>query len=124
MKTTLLWPASDMVAEGARQEVYHQLVNNGWDGEDFDDEEDFDLNVTFPGWNKEDSFAILAGMLEDAAFDFPHFGHMERSSLDSELILRLHEEHTSPPIFPITAQGLLVNIELPLTNFAVRIQLI
>ena len=115
MKTTLEWPSSDMVAEGARQEVYHQLVNNGWDGEDFDDEEDFDLNVTFPGWNKEDSFAILAGMLDpeeefvfDWAFDFPHFAHMERSSLDSELILRLHEEHTSPPIFPITAQELLV----------------
>ena len=109
MKTTLLWPSSDMVAEGARQEVYHQLE------EDFDDEEDFDLNVTFPGWNKEDSFAILAGMLDpeeefvfDWAYDFPHFAHMERSSLDSELILRLHEEDTSPPIFPITAQGLMV----------------
>ena len=117
MKTSIKWPTSESVAARVRLEVYDQLAVD-------EDEEDFDMNETFPGWNKEDSFAILAGMLEDAAFDFPHFGHMERSSLDSELILRLHEEHTSPPIFPITAQGLLVNIELPLTNFAVRIQLI
>ena len=41
-------------------------------------------------------------------FNFPKFAQVERSSLDTELILRLHEEHTYPPIFPITAEGLMV----------------
>ena len=117
-KTTLEWPSSDsMAAEGARKEVIQQLTDCGWDPEDLIEDEDFDLNVTFSNqWSTEDSFAIIAGMLspeEDFvwsqdAFNFPHFAHMERSSLDSELILRLHEEHTFPPIFPITAEGLMV----------------
>ena len=115
-RTTVEWPSSDtMVAEGARKEVYQQLVNMGWDEEDVYDEEDFDLSVVFSDWSKEDSFAIIAGVLspdEDFVFDFefgfPKFAQVERSSLDSELILRLHEEHTFPPIFPITAEGLMV----------------
>ena len=117
-RTTVEWPSSDaMVAEGARKEVYQQLVNMGWDPDEevFYDEEDFDLSVVFSDWSKEDSFAIIAGVLspdEDFVFDFefgfPKFAQVEHSSLDTELILRLHEEHTFPPIFPITAEGLMV----------------
>ena len=117
-RTTVEWPSSDtMVAEGARKEVYQQLVNMGWDPDEevFYDEEDFDLSVVFSDWSKEDSFAIIAGVLSpdedfvfDFEFDFPKFAQVERSSLDTELILRLHEEHTFPPIFPITAEGLMV----------------
>ena len=113
-KTTVEWPSSDtMVAEGARKKVYQQLVNMGWDGEDLFEEEDFDLSATFSDWSKEDSFAIIAG-IPDEDFDFhfacnfPQFAQVERSSLDSELILRLHKEHTFPPIFPVKAEGLMV----------------
>ena len=107
-KTTVEWPSSDtVVAEAVRKEVYERLENIGWDEEDLD-EEDFDLNNIFNDWSKEDSFAIIAGILSHDD-DFPHFAHMERSSLDSELILRLDVgQYSSHPIFPIKAEGLMV----------------
>ena len=102
-KTTIQWPSSQSVAAwGARQ--LH--------------EEEEDMNEFFQGgWNVYDSFAIIAGMLDpDEEFDwatqdefnFPKFAYMDRSSFNSELILRLRQEQASPPIFPITAQALMV----------------
>ena len=118
-KTTVEWPSSDtMAAEGAHKEVYQQLTHSGWHPEALIDEEDFDLNVTFSNeWSTEDSFAIIAGMLSPEEdfdwatqdfYNFPKFAHLERSSLDSELILRVNGEQTFPTFFPITAQELLV----------------
>ena len=112
MKTSIKWPTSESVAARVRLEVYDQLAVD-------EDEEDFDMNVTFPGWNKEDSFCIIAGIMHpeddwprDWAtqdfYNFPKFAHMARSSLDSELILRVNGEQTFPTFFPITAQELMV----------------
>ena len=110
MKTSIKWPTSESVAARVRLEVYDQLAVD-------EDEEDFDMNETFPGWNKEDSFCIIAGMLSpeddwDWAtqdfYNFPKFAHMARSSLDSDLILRVNGEQTFPTFFPITAQELMV----------------
>ena len=110
MKTSIKWPTSESVAARVCLEVYDQLAVD-------EDEEDFDMNETFPGWNKEDSFCIIAGMLspEDDLYwatqdfyNFPKFAHMARSSLDSELILRVNGEQTFPTFFPITAQELMV----------------
>ena len=122
-KTTVEWSSSDtVVAEAVRKEVYERLENIGWDEEDLD-EEDFDLNNIFNDWSKEDSFAIIAGILsradiydddfyvddDDVYLPFPLFAQVERSSLDSELILRLDVgQYSSHPIFPITAEGLMV----------------
>ena len=114
MKTSIKWPTSESVAARVRLEVYDQLAVD-------EDEEDFDMNETFPGWNKEDSFCIIAGMLSpeddwDWAtqdfYNFPKFAHMARSFLDSDLILtqdlRVNGEQTFPTFFPITAQELMV----------------
>ena len=115
-KTTVEWSSSDtVVAEAARKEVYERLENMGWDEEDLD-EEDFDLNNIFNDWSKEDSFAIFAGILsradlyDDVYLDYiANFAQVERSSLDTELILRLDKTPIFPdPIFPITAEGLMV----------------
>ena len=114
-KTTVEWSSSDtMVAEAVRKEVYERLENIGWDEEDLD-EEDFDLNNIFNDWSKEDSFAIFAGILsradlyDDVYLDYiANFAQVERSSLDTELILRLDRDPIFHPIFPITAEGLMV----------------
>ena len=115
-KTTVEWSSSDtVVAEAARKEVYERLENMGWEEEDLD-EEDFDLNNIFNDWSKEDSFAIIAGILsranlyDDVYLDYiANFAQVERSSLDTELILRLDKTPIFPdPIFPITAEGLMV----------------
>ena len=114
-KTTVEWSSSDtVVAEAARKEVYERLENMGWEEEDLD-EEDFDLNNIFNDWSKEDSFAIFAGILsradlyDDVYLDYiANFAQVERSSLDTELILRLDRDPIFHPIFPITAEGLMV----------------
>ena len=86
------------------------------------DEEDFDLNNIFNDWSKEDSFAIIAGILsradpydnfyfkdDDVYLDYlAYCAQVERSSLDTELILRLDRDPIFHPIFPITAEGLMV----------------
>ena len=115
IKTTTQWPALDtQTALVARAEVVEQMSV---------DEEEFEMSVAFPGWNQVDDIAIISGILNpdepDFATDptaepwtFPNFAYMKRSSKDSELILTLSQDSPFPPIFPITAEALLVGIKI------------
>ena len=82
------------------------------------------MSVTFPDWTTIDDHAIISGILNPIESDlvndpttfpwtFPNFAHMKRSSNDSELILTFNhaQESPFPPIFPITAEALLVGIK-------------
>ena len=118
IKTTTQWPALDtQTALVARAEVVEQM------SVDEEEEEEFEMSVAFPGWNQVDDIAIISGILNpdepDFATDptaepwtFPNFAYMERSSKDSELLLTLSQESPFPPIFPITAEALLVGINI------------
>ena len=115
IKTTTQWPALDtQTALVVRAEVAEQMR---WE------EEEFEMSVASPGWKLIDHHAIIAGILNpdepDFATDpttfpwtFPNFAYVERSSKDSELILTLDQDSEFPPIFPITAEALLVGIKI------------
>ena len=113
IKTTTQWPALDnQTALVARADVVEQMSVD-------EEEEEFKMSVAFPGWNQVDDIAIISGILNSDEHDptaepwtFPNFAYVERSSKDCELILTLSHDSPFPPIFPITAEALLVGIKI------------
>ena len=113
IKTSIQWPSDEVeAARAARVEVADQM---SWDEEDEEELEDFEM---LEGWNMVDSLAILSGLIcpveannwatDPTTFPWtwPRFAHINRSSMDMELILKLDQDALFPPIFPITAEAL------------------